>query len=175
MMIEFVRLIIDREKNKYINIRYLPEIMFLYLRYSKFLDDDYAKDGQSFYEYFISLLERLSPFFWVILYDGKVSGFVFLDNIIGDRTKLHSAEITTCFKHNFWGDYTKFCASLFINYCFKKLCLKKLKALIYPQNFRVKTLLKFAGFKREGYLKCETVKNTKMQDIEIYSVINEER
>ena len=85
MMIEFVNLIINRDLHEYRNTQYFTEVLFLYLRYSRFLDDDYALDGNSFYEYFVSLLERLNPFFWIILCDGKFSGFVFLDNLIGDK------------------------------------------------------------------------------------------
>ena len=174
-MIEFISLVIDRTSKNYQNTKYFSEVLFLYLRYSKFLDDDYALNDQSFYEYFTGLVERLSPFFWVILYDGKVSGFVFLDNIIGDSGRLHSAELTTCFHKEFWGDYTKYCANLFLKYCFEKLKFKKIKALVYPQNFRVKTLLKESGFEKEGYLRAETLRNNRLQDIEIYSVLNKER
>lgn len=174
-MIEFVNLIIDRRNNRFENTKYFTEILFLYLRHSKFLDDDYALNGQSFYEYFTGLVERLSPFFWVILYDRKVSGFVFLDNVIGDSENLHSAELTTCFDRTFWGEYTKYCAKLFLNHCFQNLKFKKIKALIYPQNYRVKTLLKESGFVKEGHLKNETSRNNRLQDIEIYSVINQER
>ncbi len=174
-MIEFLNITIKRNTGHYENTKYFTEVMFLYLRYAKFLDDDYALNGQSFYEYFCGLVERLSPFFWVILYDGKVSGFVFLDNIIGDSSRLHSAELTTCFHKEFWGSYTKYCAKLFLNHCFNRLKFKKIKALIYPQNFRVKTLLKASGFQKEGYLKSETLKDNKLQDIEIYSVLNQER
>ena len=174
-MIEFVNLVIDRSQNRFVNTKYLSEVLFLYLRYSKFLDDDYAFDGCSFYEYFINLVERLNPFFWIILYNGRVSGFVFLDNIIGDSKRPHSAELTTCFDRAFWGNYTKFCADIFLKYCFNSLKLKKIKALIYPQNYRVKALLRKSGFEKEGYLKNETLRNNKLQDIEIYSLINKER
>ena len=174
-MVEFVNLIIDRKQKRFENIQYFSEVLFLYLRYNKFLDDDYALNGKSFYEYFLGLVERLSHFFWVILCDKKVSGFVFLDNIIGDAERLHSAELTTCFDKAYWGSYTKYCAKLFINYCFKNLKLKKIKAQVYPHNFRTKAILKQSGFEKEGYLKSETLKENRYQDIEIYSVINQER
>lgn len=68
-MVEFVNLIIDRKQKRFENIQYFSEVLFLYLRYNKFLDDDYALNGKSFYEYFLGLVERLSPFsglFYVI-------------------------------------------------------------------------------------------------------------
>ncbi len=175
MMIEFVNLIINRDLHEYRNTQYFTEVLFLYLRYSRFLDDDYALDGNSFYEYFVSLLERLNPFFWVILCDRKFSGFVFLDNLIGDKNHIHTAEITTCFLKEYWGDYTKYCAKLFLNFCFHKLKINKLKVQVYPQNSRTKTILRYCGFEKEAFLKNETLKNGQMQDIEIYSIFNQER
>ncbi|MBO6088660.1 GNAT family N-acetyltransferase [bacterium] len=148
---------------------YFEQALFLYSKFSKFLDDDYARNGNSIYEYFENLVKYTSPFFYVIVENNQVAGFVYLSNIIGDSNHLHTAELTTCFDKKYWGDYTKLCASIFINFCFKKLGFKKIKALVYPDNFRVKTLLKFAGFQKEGLLKGETLRNNKLQDIEIYS------
>ena len=31
---------------------YFEQALFLYIKYSKFLDDDYAQNGQSVYDYF---------------------------------------------------------------------------------------------------------------------------
>ncbi len=148
---------------------YFEQALFLYTKYSKYLDDDYARNGLSIYEYFENLAKNTYPFFYVITEDDKVCGFVYLDNIIGDSERLHSAELTTCFDRRVWGNYTKLCALIFLNFCFNKLGFKKIKALVYPENFRVKTLLKYAGFKQEGLLKGETLRNNKLQDIEIYA------
>ena len=92
---------------------YFEQALFLYTKYSKFLDDDYALNGLSLYEYFYKLILRTQPFFYVFVEDDCVSGFVYLDNIIGDNERLHSAEVTTCFDKRFWGSYTKYCAKLF--------------------------------------------------------------
>lgn len=149
---------------------YFEQALFLYIKYSKFLDDDFAQNGMTIYDYFFNLVN--TTMFFVIVENDLVSGFVYLDNFIGDSERLHSAELTTCFDKRFWGDYTKLCAKLFLRFCFEKLHLKKVKALVYPQNFRVKTLLKSAGFEKEGVLRGETLRNNKLQDIEVFSVIN---
>ena len=151
---------------------YFEQALFLYTKYSKFLDDDYAVNGLSVYEYFYNLVLRTHPFFFVIIENDCVSGFVYLDNIIGSREKLHSAEVTTCFDRRFWGGYTKYCAKIFFEYCFKKYNFVKIKALVYPENFRVKTLLKSAGFEKEALLKNETIRKGKLHDIEVYSLFN---
>ncbi len=154
---------------------YFEQALFLYIKYSKFLDDDYALNNKNVYDYFINLIDRTYPLFFVIVENDFLIGFVYLDNIIGDSKRLHSAELTTCFNKCYWGDYTKKCARIFLNYCFKKYGFKKIKALVYPDNFRVKTLLKKAGFEKEALLKNETLRDGILQDIEIYSAFNQER
>ncbi len=146
---------------------YLEQALFLYIKYAKFLDDDYAQNKLPVLEYFLELIKR--TMFFVIVEDEVVSGFVYLDNFIGNDEKLHSAELTTCFDKRFWGDYTKYCAKIFLKHCFEKYGFEKIKALVYPQNFRVKTLLKASGFEKEALLKSETMRNGKLQDIEVYS------
>lgn len=138
----------------------------LHQKYNNNLEDDYNQDTIA------GLIQRVSPFFWVIItFPDKIpAGFVYLDNIKGNRSTIHSCEINTCFSPEFWGNYTKYCAKIFISNCFKKLRPTKIKALVYPQNHRVKAILESSGFKKEAELKSETLKNGKLQDIEIYSV-----
>ncbi len=162
-------------KNPFEKSAYFEQALFLYIKHSKFLDDDYASDGKSVYEYFYNLVCRTLPLFFVITEGDCVSGFVYLDNIIGNSENLHSAELSTCFDRKFWGDYTKKCAKFFIDHCFQKYGFTKIKAQVYPENCRVKNLLKNAGFKKEALLKGETLRGGKLQDIEIYSVFNKER
>lgn len=176
-MSKFKKVIINKKRKEFRNIQYLPQVIALYERFSRYLHDDYFLENQkSPVDAIIDLVERTSPFFWVVIdkKSSKFSGFVYLDNWIGTKDNPHSAEITTCFNPVFWGDYTKFCAKKFIKYCFKKYKLKKLKACVFVQNFKVKTLLKKSGFKKEAVLKAETFKNGVLQDIEVYSIIKSE-
>lgn len=175
-MSKFIKIIVNRKRKEFRNIQYLPQIISLYERFSRYLHDDYfVENEKSPVDALIELVERTCPFFWVIIdkKTSKFAGFVFLDSWVGDKNNFHSAEITTCFNPIYWGKYTKICAKKFIKYCFKKYKLKKLKAYVFPQNFKVKTLLKSAGFRKEALLKAETVKNGALQDIEIYSIIKE--
>ena len=148
---------------------YFEQALFLYSKYSKYLDDDYARDGLPLFEYFEKLIISTLPFFYVIVENDEVAGFVYLSNITGDSNNLHGAELTTCFDKKYWGDYTKLCAIIFLNFCFENIGFQKIKTLVYPDNFRTKALLKFAGFEKEALLKCETLRNNKLQDIEVYS------
>jgi len=170
-MNRFKNLYINRADGRFHNTEYLTQAMFLHLRWREFLDDDYAKcPEQSFYEYFVDTVERLSPFFWVVVKDGAAVGIVYLENVTGSGKELYNSEITVCFDKSVWGGYTLETLKLFKRYYFEALGFRKIKALVYPQNFRVKTLLKRIGFKQEGLLHAETLKNGKPQDIEVYAL-----
>jgi len=176
-MTKFIKIIINRKKEEFKNIQYLPYIISLYERFSRYLHDDYFLESpKSCVDAVIELIERTSPFFWVVVdkKTSKFAGFGVLENWVGCKGNLHSAEVTTCFEPAFWGKYTKICAKKFVRYCFKKYKLKKLKASVFPQNFKVKTLLKTIGFKKEALLKAETVKNGVLQDIEVYAIVRRE-
>ena len=148
---------------------YFEQALFLYAQFTKYLDDDYALDGRTIYDYFETLIEKTYPFFYLIIENDEVAGIVYLENIIGNSEEYHSAELSTCFNKKYWGDFTKICSILFMNFCFENIGFKKIKVLVYPDNFRTKSLLEFAGFKKEAYLQNETLRNGKLQDVEIYS------
>lgn len=173
-MSKFIKIIVNRNQGKFRNIEHLPQIIKLYEKFSNALYDDYfLEHKKSSVDSVIDLIEKATPYFWVILEknSNKFAGFCFLDNWVGTNNIKHSAEVTTCFEPEFWGKYTKICARKFIKFCFKKYKIKKLKALVFLQNIRVKTLLKNSGFKKEALLKAETIKNGKLQDIEVYSIV----
>ncbi|MBQ3310624.1 GNAT family N-acetyltransferase [bacterium] len=170
-MIKFVKLKIDRINKQFKNITFIEDVFRLYQKYNRYLNDDFVKE-KSLLDVVINTIERNTPFFWVILKDNKFAGFVFLENIIGSDKNIHSAEITTCFKKEYWGHFTGLAAKKFIKYCFKKLKLKKLKAIVYSENFRAFSILKSAGMSLEAELKAETMKNGKLQDVKIYSILN---
>ena len=176
-MIKFIKIVINRKNQEFRNIQYIPQIIALNERFKNYLHDDYFFEGQkSSVDAIINLIEKSTSFFWVIVdkKTDKFAGFVFLDNWVGAKNNFHSAEVTTCFHPDFWGKYTKICAKKFIKYCFKKYKFKKLKAYVFVQNFRVKSLLKNVGFKKEAVLKGETLKYGELQDVEVFAVVNGE-
>lgn len=172
---KFVKIIIDKNNMNFRNTEYIVDVISLYERFSLYLYDDYFLDKyKTLTEAVIKLIARTSPYFWVIIdkRTQKFAGFGFLENFVGVKNKIHSAEVTTCFEPAFWGKYTKVCAKKFVKYCFKNYGFKKLKALVFSQNSKVQRLLKEAGFEKEAVLKAETVKNGQVQDIDVYSIIN---
>jgi RimJ/RimL family protein N-acetyltransferase len=152
----------------FFNLHYISEIQKCYRKYYKYLQDDFNRANEVDIQNFI---KEKSPYFWVILtFDNKFMGFVFLDNFVGNEKCLYSAELTTCFDKKAWGSFTRYSAKFFLKKCFDELRLFKIKAQIYPDNFRVKNLLKDAGFNYESTLINETLRAGKLQNIEVYSL-----
>ena len=149
----------------HITPQYVTPTNQLYERFKRYLEDDYNEDTLA------GIINRCYPFFHIILSDTAFAGFVYLDNITGNSKELYSAELVTCLHPIYWGDFTKRCAEIYIKKCFEKFGFKKIKALVYPDNFRVKKLLECAGFKKEAELKAETMRFGKPQDIEVYSIM----
>ncbi len=170
-MCKFVKLVIDRQNSRYENTRYLSNVMFLYSRYAKFLNDDYAPEVC--YMNLINMIEKCGELFFIVLnkQNDDFAGFIYLDNPIGNNKKLHCYEVTVCLEKKYWGNFTRKLSIEFFNYCFGALRLEKVKAQIYPFNNRVRSILKFSGFHKDGVLRGETLKNGKLQDIEVYSLL----
>ena len=96
-------------RNPFDKPAFFEQALFLYIKYLRYLEDDYALNNSNIYDYFFNLIQRTSPFFFVITEGDLVSGFVYLDNLIGDGKRLHSAELTTCFDKRFWRLYKTMC------------------------------------------------------------------
>lgn len=146
-----------------LNIR---QVEGLFNRYLKFLRDDFS-DACDIYSY----IKTLIPYFWIVTnLDGKFMGFVYLDNFVGAGGRLYSAELTTCMMPEAWGSYTAYCAKIFLKKCFDEIGLQKITACVYPDNFRVKRLLKDNGFVYESTLINATLRLGKMQNIDVYGL-----
>ncbi len=171
-MCKFINLKINRNNPLTLNAPYLTNVIFLYARYAKFLNDDYAP--QVNYQNILELIEKCGNLFFVILNDetDDFAGFVYLDNLTGNSKSIHGAEITVCFEKKYWGNFTKKAAEEFFDYCFNTLGLIKIRAQIYPFNSRVISLLKHVGFKKDGILRGETLKKGKLTDVEVYSLLH---
>ena len=117
-MIKFIKIKINRSQKTYKNIVFLENIYKLYKKFSQHLNDDYSSEDML--EEIITTIEKSGPCYWAILNDNKFAGFVYLENFIGNKNDIYSAEVTTCFEPEFWGPFTKKIAKKFIKYCFKK-------------------------------------------------------
>ena len=169
--IKFRRLILRRDLEIFENVEYLPKVIELYMHYSGNLVDDFSPHCLS-YKNFIDFLEKISPHFYLVFYKTDFCGFITLENLVGDKNRIHSAEVSICLKRKYWGKFALIAGQKFKNYCFNVLKIYKLKALIYTQNKLSKNILNKCGFKMEAVLKSETVKNGKPQDIEVYTLFN---
>lgn len=150
------------------NLRYIPDIERCFHKYFQYFQDDFSLYKT---EPATSFIRSNTPFFWIILdFYENFMGFVFLDNFIGNDKNLFSAEISTCFDKKAWGSFTRYSAKLFLKKCFDEIGLYKIKAQVYPENYRSKKYLTDIGFKYESILKNETLRNGKLQDIEVYAI-----
>lgn len=171
-MVKFAKVIIDKQNNIYRNLHFLPDILNLMQKYREYMYDDYF-ESEDLAEDLISLIEQSGSFFWVIVDDNgqDLVAIVYFDKFIGNKNRIHSVEINTCFRRKYWGNPVREISKKFIKYSFEKYGFQKIKASVFAQNKSVKRLLKYLGFKREGYFKSETIKNGGLQDIEVYSKI----
>ena len=168
----FDRLVINRETLEFKNLRFLPDVLRLYYKYFRYLEDDFSTLASDNLAKFIDYVEKIGAHFYLVLSEDELCGFFLLERIVGNRKILHSAEVVTCFYPKYWGTFTKYAGAEFAKYCFEILGFLKLKAIIYPQNSRVLPILKACGFKKEALLKGETIKDGLLQDVEIYAVFN---
>jgi len=167
-MFTLERISFNPHSKYFANTKYIPQVQKYFRKYFKYIQDDFSNyDTQNISDF----IKQTNPYFWIVLdSDRNFLAFIFLDNFIGNENKLYSAELTTCAVPEIWGSFTRFCAKVFLKKCFDELGLYKIKAQIYPDNFRVKTLLKNSGFVYESTLKNETIRFGKMQDIEVYGL-----
>ncbi len=175
-MIKFAKVIINRNLNEYRNLHFLPDIFKLLVKYERFMFDDYFAE-EDLSKALFKLIENSGRFFWVIL-DGESNdfmGFAYFDKFVGCENKIHSAELNTCFCRKYWGYPVREAGRKFIKFSFKKYNFQKIKALVFKENVAVKGLLRTLGFKKEACLKGETLKNNRLQDVEIYSILRREK
>ncbi len=167
-MCKFEKIIIGTTLDTSVNLHYIPFVQACFKKYFKYLQDDFSTYSAADIKEFI--IDK-SPFFWVVLdYEDTFMGFVYLDNFTGGGKVMYSAELTTCFDKKAWGSFIRYSAKFFLKKCFDEFGLSKIKAQIYPENFRVKKLLKDCGFVYESTLKNETIRLGKLQDIEVYGL-----
>ncbi|MBE7712817.1 MAG: GNAT family N-acetyltransferase [Cyanobacteria bacterium SIG26] len=168
-MCKFIQMDLSAGLQSITSLRYIPDVKKCCHKFLSYLQDDFSVVDKSD---ILGFIQKNSPYFWLILdnLNDEFMGFVYLDNFVGNEKLLFSAELTTCFDRKAWGNFTRYSAKFFLKKCFDEFGLYKIKAQIYPDNFRVKTLLKSCGFKKESVLKNETLRLDKLQDIEVYSL-----
>lgn len=171
-LFRFERLVVNRAQMVFKNLKYFPQLVRLYLKYVRFLEDDFSPFVDNPFDSMIAYLDKTSPHFYLVLSEDEVCGFFALENIVGKNDFLHSAYVVTCFDKKYWGTFTRYAGLSFVDFCFNELGLVKLKAIVYPQNYRVRGILNSCGFKKEALLKAETLKDGKHQDLELYSAFN---
>lgn len=74
-----------------------------------------------------------------------------------------------------WGQgYGREVLEALVRYCFDDLCMNRIGAEIYAHNERSIRLFEHYGFKREGSMRQNVLKNDRFEDEHIYGLLREE-
>lgn len=144
---------------------YIHKILNCYDKYLRYLQDDFANTNS------IEIIMSKIPYLWAIC-DRQYNfmGFAFLDNFVGNDYCFYSAELTVAFRRCAWGNFTKYSGKIFLKKCFDTFGFQKIKAQVYPDNARIKQLLKSTGFSYTVTLPAETLRKGRQQDIDVYTL-----
>jgi len=103
-----------------------------------------------------------------ITLNDKLIGAVGLDNL-----QKNKAEVGYWLGKNHRGNnYVPEALNLLVDYTFKELKVARLYAKIFKGNAGSKRVLEKCGFKYEGTLEKDEVKNGQLIDVEVYAKIN---
>lgn len=103
-----------------------------------------------------------------ITLNNQLIGAVGLDNI-----QAFKAEIGYWLGKNHRGNrYVPEAVNLLVEYAFKELKLARVYAKIFKGNTGSKRVVEKCGFKYEGTLKKDEIKNGKLLDVDVYAIIN---
>ena len=83
----FERLIINREMRLFYNLKYFPQVMKLYVKYLKYLEDDFSIFSENLLLGIVEFIEITSPHFYLVLLGDEVCGFFALERPIGSNKK----------------------------------------------------------------------------------------
>lgn len=151
------------------NIEYYKDVLKLINRHKgKILDDYLPTDAEGI----IRLVDSLYPWFFIIFKDNRFLGFFYCYDWKGDGEKYHSCFITAAATKEFYGQDTKNVLNLFCDYLYSKVGIVKIKALVNRENELCLRLLNECRFKKEGWLKGNTLRDGQLQDQLIYGKIN---
>lgn len=107
----------------------------------------------------------------ILRHPKQMIGFLQIQNIV--RQNYHSAQIGYYIYPQFWkmGYATEAIQSI-INYCFKKLQLRRIEAYVPVVNIASTKVIEKCGFLKEGTSRSRVFINNQWLDVNIYSLIN---
>lgn len=158
---------ISAKKN--INTEYYKDILKLIHKHKNVLLDDYLPQNA---EDLINLIDDLYPWFFIMFKHHDFLGYMYCHTWYGDKERKHSCYLTSAAIKRFYGKDTRKVLCLFCNYLFDALGLVKVRAEVKKENALCIKLLEDCRFKKEGYLKSNTLLNGKPQDMLVYGKIN---
>jgi hypothetical protein len=158
---------ISTERN--INIEYFHDVLKLVSKHKAKLLHDYLPQD---IEGIVRLVDKLYPWFFLVFKNNELMSFMYCYDWLGNGKDFHSCCITGCATKNGYGKDTRKILTLFCNYLYDALGLVKVKAEVNKENTLCINLLESCRFKKEGFLKCNTLNGGKPQDTLIFGKIN---
>jgi hypothetical protein len=154
---------------KGVNIKYFQDVLKLINKHKNNLLDDYLPSTP---EGVIELIDSLFPWFFIVLKNDRFLGFFYCHNWYGNKDKLHSCYLTAASTKEAYGKDTRKALTLFCNYLYDAIGIIKIKAEVCKNNRLCINILENTRFKKEGYLKSNTMINNQLQDMLVYSKVN---
>jgi len=137
----------------------------LIYRYTCKIPYPYTKKDAN--NYINKIIKKKGGIAFAIDIDGKVVGCVGLNNI-----KKHKAEIGYWIGKRYWKQgIVSSAVKLVTEYAFKKLKVLRVYAQIFKQNKASSKVLEKNGYKLEGVLRKDHVKDGKFVDLKIYAKV----
>ena len=157
---------------------YLTAAIDLMFKHRNALFDDFLNlTSENRLEKGLELIQHFSPFFWAVINPetAELAGIVYLYNIVGgyipglkNPKTLHSAYVSVCFKHKYWGEFVLKSQKAFLRYVFGKLRFYKLFAEIYANNPFGRRFAEKSGFLPVCLHKAQTRKGGELADTVLY-------
>lgn len=164
-----------------LNSAYLTAAIDLMFKHQKALFDDFLNfTAENRLAKGLELIQHFSPFFWAVInpQTAELAGIVYLYNVVGGYIPaaknpkiLHSAYVSVCFKHKYWGNFVLKAQKSFLRYVFGKLKFYKLFAEIYTNNPLGRRFAEKAGFLPICKHKSQTLKNGALADTILYEKV----
>lgn len=127
-------------------------------------------------EYLDSILsaDMNRDFSFAVIYDDKLAGSIRIYR--QENVHYRTAELGYYLDEKLWGKGIMTCAvKQAVEYVFDNTDIVRIFSDVYDYNTASCRVLEKCGFECEGVLRCGAVKNGRMVDLKIYSIINEDK
>lgn len=160
---KFLPIRADIERNLFENAEYLPFVAELLFKNKNLLTDDYyPEDDGRLLDFLIDRINAAYPWFVVgVAGNVPVGAAWFTHWHAGSGNKYHSCQLHACIDKKFWGIPSLYAIEELLKFVVFHTGVKRVQTEIPEFNKTAIAYVKRAGFRKEGVLRCSTVKDGK--------------